>query len=202
MKTIQNFLISILLLSSAAAFASGKCYYRSFNRCGNTHTALGCFWNSPMYEGSFTAPSFQKCKDFTQGRGKYVQIKFTDSVTHQVQRTSVFHQKAVSPTERYEFLTDDQKKTVLDQMSLTCADTACEGDFNFEYKRLECNARQGSCVVQYTIQTQNTLRTQECSFRDIQSIDQLVIGTPLALSAQAHQTLDACLEAAITELHP
>lgn len=54
-----------------------------------------------------------------------------------------------------DFLTIKQKQDVLRRIDMTCADTWCEGDFNFKFKSLSCDDVNRNCVLNMTLFERN-----------------------------------------------
>ncbi|MBC8555984.1 MAG: hypothetical protein ISR65_18260 [Bacteriovoracaceae bacterium] len=50
-----------------------------------------------------------------------------------------------------EFLTDEQKDTILTSIDNICGDTWCEGDFDYSFNSIYCDSQRGSCTVEMEV---------------------------------------------------
>lgn len=54
----------------------------------------------------------------------------------------------ISNTFSAEFLTNNQKIIVLEEIDNICGDTWCEGDFNFSFNEITCDSKTQSCQIE------------------------------------------------------
>ncbi len=50
----------------------------------------------------------------------------------------------------------DPAQTVLNELDQLCGDSWCEGDFNYKFEQLNCDAKSGGCALVFTMIDRNT----------------------------------------------
>lgn len=101
------------------------------------------------------------------------------------------------PSYSQELFSKDQRQLVLETIDNTCADSWCEGDYDFEFVDFYCNRINNVCNLSfYFINTDNDLEKksnlQLCTFGNITNIDQ-IIDNSQRLSESFYELLDTCI---------
>jgi hypothetical protein len=96
-----------------------------------------------------------------------------------------------------ELITKDQRQLVLEIIDNTCADSWCEGDFNFEFLEFSCNRINTLCDLKfYFINTDNDReiksQIQLCHFDNITKLEQ-ILDNNQRLNDNFYELLDTCI---------
>jgi|GEM_PF-5254316 len=88
----------------------------------------------------------------------------------------------MSTMARADDLRDREEKRVLFAIDQVCADTWCEGDYNFQFRSFTCNFTLGSCVMKYRTSPWPSREgekprwslDQTCVIRNVGALDQVI----------------------------
>jgi hypothetical protein len=86
-----------------------------------------------------------------------------------------------SPAKADDLCRRDEKR-VLFAIDQICGDTWCEGDYNFQFRKIRCNFTLGTCALEFRTapwksgedQDYNWGKSKFCVIRDVNSMDQLI----------------------------
>jgi hypothetical protein len=87
----------------------------------------------------------------------------------------------ISPAFADDLCRRDEKK-VLFAIDQICGDTWCEGDSNFQFRKIRCNFKLGSCALEFrTAPWKNSddeeydwSKSKTCVLRNVESLDSLI----------------------------
>jgi hypothetical protein len=101
------------------------------------------------------------------------------------------------PTYSAELFSKNQRQLILETIDNTCADSWCEGDYNFEFVDFSCSRTNNICDLNfYFINNDNDLeiksKLQFCHFANIIKIEQ-IIDKSQELNNLFYEALDACI---------
>jgi hypothetical protein len=103
----------------------------------------------------------------------------------------------IVPSHSQEPFSKDQRQLVIETIDNTCADSWCEGDYNFEFTEFSCIKTNHVCELKfYFINTYNKIekksQLQLCHFANIFEIEQ-IIDKSQELNNHFYELLDACI---------
>ncbi len=101
------------------------------------------------------------------------------------------------PTYSNELFSINQRQQIVKVIDNVCADSWCEGDFNYEFIDFQCSRINNSCdLIFYFINTDNDneikSKLQYCHFFNILKIEQVLEGGH-SLNDHFYEALDACI---------
>jgi len=104
---------------------------------------------------------------------------------------------------RADDLSRREEKRALFAIDQICADTWCEGDYNFRFRDLICNFTLGSCVLKYQTSPWPSREGQKvswsnpftCVIRNISNFDQLITvrGRQDDLNSDPYEQITECI---------
>lgn len=105
-----------------------------------------------------------------------------------------------------EIFTEVQRQEIVGAIDNICADTWCEGDYNFEFIDFNCNKQDSTCKLSfYFIRTEdNDAQTysplQICHFENIKSMRQIKRGRG-SLTNKFYEEVSDCITTLESELN-
>lgn len=97
-----------------------------------------------------------------------------------------------------ELFTVHQRKEVLRAIDNICADSWCEGDYNFNFKDLNCNKLTKSCELNFNFistddnNVEKYSALQTCQFKNITKFDQLM-DSKFSLNDEFYDLVNNCI---------
>ncbi|MBU6153594.1 MAG: hypothetical protein KGP28_04765 [Bdellovibrionales bacterium] len=96
------------------------------------------------------------------------------------------------------------EKRVLFAIDQICGDTWCEGDYNFQFRRIRCNYTLGTCVLEYRTAPWKSAGDEDydwgknriCVIRNVNSLDQLIRADQVAASLREgpYEQITTCID--------
>lgn len=96
-----------------------------------------------------------------------------------------------------EIFTKEERDLILNAIDNTCADSWCEGEYEYEFIKIACNKLNHSCLLQYYLASDESTRLLNyekkfCRIYDINNIGQ-VIDKDKRLTRIFYEQLDECI---------
>ena len=96
-----------------------------------------------------------------------------------------------------ESLTKEQRNQIVNVIDNTCADSWCEGDYDFDFISFKCHESDKSCDLNFRfINTDGDIEKkssiQNCHFFNITKLEQILEGDK-RLNVDFYESLDACI---------
>lgn len=101
------------------------------------------------------------------------------------------------PSYSNELFSKELRQLVIESIDNACADSWCEGDYNYEFKSFNCVKSSQVCILKfYFINTENDLekksKLQFCHFSNITQFEQ-IIDKSQELNNHFYDLLDTCI---------
>jgi hypothetical protein len=97
-----------------------------------------------------------------------------------------------------------EEKKILFAIDQICGDTWCEGDYNFQFRKIRCNFTMGTCALEFRTAPWKSGNDEEydwskskvCVIRNVNSMDQLIsTDRPTAeLRNDPYEQITACID--------
>jgi hypothetical protein len=94
-------------------------------------------------------------------------------------------------------LTQDQRNQIVNVIDNTCADSWCEGDYDFDFIDFKCHESDKSCDLVFRFintdaDVEKKSSLQNCHFLNITKLEQVLVNYNM-LNVDFYETLDACI---------
>jgi hypothetical protein len=101
------------------------------------------------------------------------------------------------PSYSNELFSYEKRQEIIETIDNTCADSWCEGDYNFEFVDFVCNKPESTCDLSfYFINTDNDMekksQLQICHFSNITKIEQ-ILDNEKTITDHFYEELDSCI---------
>jgi hypothetical protein len=98
-----------------------------------------------------------------------------------------------------DFLKKEQKTIVLKEIDMICADTWCSGDYNFQFKSIQCDDTKAICQINYEMyiwEQEAAKLSLNCQIRPLKKFSDLVVkqGEHYYLQDKFYDKLTDCFQ--------
>lgn len=106
-----------------------------------------------------------------------------------------------------DFLKKGQKDIILKEIDLICGDTWCSGDYNFNFKSIQCDDTKAVCQINYEMfiwEHDEAKLSLNCLIRPVKKFSDMVkkSGTYFSIQETFYEKISSCLEINIIKYGP